>query len=163
MRTAALFIFSILLITGVHAADSSDGCGIGNLLYGKKSLLGTSVRMTTNSFLGIINIGATTTGTSGCARHSIVKADMRAIHYMEENTQNLLTAFANGQGEHLHALSKVMGCDQVHNGYFNEQMKKNFGSLIEQSQAPANMLIQVKSIIHQDQVLASACSQALKV
>jgi hypothetical protein len=161
MKNLLICFFTLAISVSIYADDSSDGCGIGNMVYDKKSLFGTSIRSVTNYFLGITNLGATTSGTLGCAKHSIVKAEKRAIHFMEINYHNVLASMANGQGEHLQALARVMGCPEDLNNEFNQKLKDNFETIASDSDSPGKLLNSVKEVVGKDTKLAS-CHSTIK-
>ena len=108
------------------ANDSSSGCGVGWMVFRDMSLVSSSLRSTTNAFFS--NTLAMTTGTSGCAKHSIVENKQRGMHYTESNLDSLMIEMAKGQGEYLSGLAYLFGCEN--NGSdFGTFVRKNYGKI----------------------------------
>lgn len=104
-----LFIALSFVSISAFAGDGSSGCGLGWQVAPKQSLLSSFSRSITHVILP--NTFSMTFGTSGCSRHSVVKADRAVEHFVEANFENLQIEMAQGQGESLVALSELMGCD----------------------------------------------------
>lgn len=105
-----LLVLLISIFANVSfAGDGSSGCGLGWQVAPKQSLLSSFSRSITHVFLP--NTFSMTFGTSGCARHSIVKKDSAIQHFVEANFENLQIEMAQGQGENLAMLTELMGCD----------------------------------------------------
>lgn len=92
-------------------SDDSSGCGYGWSVTKERTISASSTRASTNSTAS--NTIAMTMGTSGCEKHSIVKADKQQEFYTEINYENILAEMAQGQGEYLTAFAGVMGCSNV--------------------------------------------------
>ena len=82
-----IFLFSLVSVSAM-AGDSSSGCGLGWQVFKDNSLVSSSSRAITN--VTFLNTGAMTFGTSGCAKHSIVKNEAKAIHYAQANQNQLM-------------------------------------------------------------------------
>lgn len=102
----ALFLF---LAESSLAADSSIGCGLGYQVAPKNTLISTTSRATTNALFSNQLFGITS-GTSGCARHPIVKKNPKAFYFAYNNMQNLKVEVAQGGGEFLNAFASTLGC-----------------------------------------------------
>ena len=98
-----LFFFSF-----AYAADSSSGCGLGWSVFKENTLVSSSLRMTTNGLFFNQTFGMTS-GTSNCARHSIVKNESKGIHFAEANFKQLAVEMAQGQGEYLQGFAVATG------------------------------------------------------
>ena len=129
--------FSILITIGlnVQAADSSSGCGLGWAVFEKNSLISSALRSTTNALF--LNTLAMTSGTSGCAQHSIVKSDKKTLHFIDANKHHLMSEMAFGKGENLTALSEILGCNEK---TFSEVMKKNYKEIFRSDNLTARQL-----------------------
>lgn len=132
-----IFTVCCLLTVGFSAiaADSSSGCGAGWYVFKENSLVSSSLRASTNATF--LNTFGMTSGTSNCAQHSIVKADMRGIHYTEANFHNLIIEMASGKGEFLDGLAEVVGCTDKG---FNSSVKSNFVNIYSSDDISASDL-----------------------
>jgi len=125
------------------SADKSDGCGPGWYIYPDKTILGTSIRGTTNNVIpGAIS--GMTTGTSNCAKHDIVKAEKEQLHYTANNYESLLAEMAAGQGEYLNEYARVLGCDS---GEFSQMAQERFEVIIPSDENSSKLLNNVKAEI----------------
>lgn len=126
-------------------SDDSSGCGYGWQVTKGKTISASSTRASTNSTAS--NTIAMTMGTSGCEKHSIVKADRVQEFYTEVNFENILAEMAEGQGEYLTAFASVMGCSNV--DAFAVHTQKNLESIAASN--PMGLLENVKSEIAANQ------------
>lgn len=140
LSVTALLIASISQTSFASQGDSSTGCGLGWKVNNSMSLSGTTTRGSTNSTLG--GPLGTTSGTSGCDRYSIVKNDMKVIHFVEANYDSLIRESAAGRGETLDGLATTLNCEPKALG---SAMKANYSKLI-QSEQPAQLLQQIESL-----------------
>ena len=99
-------ILIALLALPVFAADKSDGCGPGWYVTQRTSFSATTTRGTTNSY---ITPFAMTSGTSHCAKHSIVD-NSGSTEFIAFHFDALRHDVVKGGGEHLAALSANLGC-----------------------------------------------------
>ncbi|MBF0366910.1 MAG: DUF3015 family protein [Oligoflexia bacterium] len=159
---ASSWLFALLsLLHGnvSYSDDSSYGCGLGSIVAPQKSLVSTTTAMVVDYFIPS-RISATTTGTSGCARHSLVMKGKMPQHYAEANFENLKQGIAMGGGAYVQVFGRTLGCsDQVYSR-FSRAMQENFQSIFEGSEATnANSTVKrVKNIIKHDPILAKNCS-----
>lgn len=86
---------------------SLSGCGAGWDIAPKMSMISMTTRGYTNS---VTSPFGTTTGTSGCKRHSIVFEREQQLHLMDFSFDEILANISEGRGEYLRALTKTMGC-----------------------------------------------------
>lgn len=141
MKNFILITVSFFLLTQISfAADSSDGCGLGNMINGKKTMTGISTRITTRAFVGIVDLGATTSGTLGCSKHSIVKNEKQQLHFVEANMNELIVDMAKGSGEYLTTFGRVLGCNDADIVIFSNDVKSNFEKYMEGQIAPQAIL-----------------------
>jgi len=118
------------LLVSSHAsfgADQSNGCGLGWQVSSKNSLLSSAIRNTTNNFLP--NTLSMTSGTSGCASHTVVKNDEEAVIYAVNNYQVLVAEMALGQGEFLDGFASTLGCRDALRSGFGELLQNNYAEL----------------------------------
>lgn len=123
--------------------DKSDGCGPGWYIYKDKTLLGTSIRNTTNNVIPGAAFGMTS-GTSNCAEHDIVKVEKEQLHYTASNYETLVSEMAAGQGEFLTEYAQSFGCDAAQ---FSEMTQENFERIIPSNGSSVELLNNVKSEI----------------
>lgn len=154
-----VFSFGLLILTQASWAtqgDTSGGCGLGWKVNSSMSLPGTSTRGTTNSTFG--GPFGTTSGTSGCERFSIVKNEMKAIHYVEANYDALKRESASGYGEALDGLASTLNCDAQ---AFGETMRAHFETLVHQESAA--QFLREATILTQDKVMSNKCVTASQI
>lgn len=129
-------VFASLFSQFAMASDSSSGCGVGWMVFKKNSLISSALRSTTNAFF--LNTIAMTSGTSGCARHSIVKNDQKSLHFTEANQNQLMTEIALGSGQNVSALSELMGCEP---SVFANTLKANYGEVFVKEEMNAREVL----------------------
>ena len=105
MKNVIIGLLALISATSVMAADSSSGCGMGWQVAPNQSLISSSTRSIVNATFS--NTIAMTLGTSGCAKHSIVKNDAKGIHFAEANLNQLAIEMARGNGEFVTSFSSV--------------------------------------------------------
>jgi len=158
MFRTVLVILALGFSSAAFADDSSNGCGLGWKVTKRKSLVSSSVRGTTNSIAYNQTFGMTS-GTSGCAQHSIVKNERAVEHFVEANYNNLMVDMAKGEGEYVQALAYVMGCDATSVEHFTNMTQKNYGAIFtSDSIGPQKLIQNVKSQVTSDSALAVSCS-----
>lgn len=120
------FLFTLLSFQ-IYATDKSSGCGLGWQVLKKHSLVSSVLRSTTNGLFFNQTFGMTS-GTSGCARHSLVKNESRGIHFVEANYHQLMIDMAQGKGEYLMGLAKAVDY-KGDMATFGKLIQKNYGKL----------------------------------
>lgn len=139
-----------------YAEDSSNGCGVGWYVNSQTSLVGTSTRDTTNGTFP--NTFSMTSGTSGCAKHTIVKNEMPAYNYVASNYDVLKIEMAQGHGENLSALARTFGCHDRAVDQFGEKIRENYQQVMDGTpNSPFDLFENVKTQISTDQYLSSNC------
>lgn len=148
-------LFALLSLSTAFAADSSSGCGMGWQVAKDNSLVSSFTRSVVNATFS--NTIAMTLGTSGCGKHSIVYNEMKGIHFVESNKNELAIDMAKGNGEYVTGLAQVFGC----------QNTKAFGSMVQnkyESVLPSENISgvelynNVKNEIRKDSTLSQTCS-----
>ncbi len=148
-------LFALLSASMAFAGDSSSGCGMGWQVAKDNSLVSSFTRGVINGTFS--NTIAMTLGTSGCAKHSIVYNEMKGIHFVESNKNELAIDMAKGNGEYVTGLAQVFGC----------QNTKAFGSMVQnkyESVLPSENISgvelynNVKNEIRKDSTLSQTCT-----
>ncbi len=154
MRSLFIMVVASFLPLAAFAAGEispnggSDSCGLGWQVTEKKSLFGTSTRGTTNSYTTPF---ALTTGTLGCEKHTIAKADAQGVEFVSHNYDTLRIEMAAGQGENLAALARTMGCSDAAVNSFGSAVQGNYETVVGNG-SRIEMFQNVKN------VAASACA-----
>ena len=155
MKKVLLTLIVLASTTALMAADSSSGCGIGYQVLPKNSLVPSFGRALINATFS--NTIAMTLGTSGCARHSIVKSDKQAVHYAEANIAQLTIELARGEGEFVASFSEVLGCQNAQ--AFGKMMQQNYASILpSENTTGVELYNNVKAQIKNNASLAQSCS-----
>lgn len=148
-------LLALLSATSLFAADSSSGCGMGYEIAPKQSLVSSSTRSIVNATFSS-SIGMTM-GTSGCARHSIVKNDAKGIHFAEANMNQLAVEMARGNGEFVASFATVLGCQNSQ--AFGSMVQANYETILPSVKTSGVELYNnVKAQIKNNASLASSCS-----
>lgn len=152
------FIIGLLVLisaTSAFAVDSSSGCGMGWQVAPKQSLVSSSTRSIVN--LTFSNTIAMTLGTSGCAKHSIVKNDAKGIHFAEANLNQLAVEMARGNGEFVTSFASVFGCQNSR--AFGSMVQANYENVLPSvSTSGVELYNNVKAQIKNNATLASTCT-----
>ena len=123
-----VFLLAAAPIAQAAAPGGSDMCGLGWEITKKKSFLATSTRSTTNAF--VPPTFGMTTGTIGCDKHSLAKREEAGVIFVSSNQDNLFMEMAAGQGEHLEALARELGCSNHGVANFGPAMQKSLPVLM---------------------------------
>jgi hypothetical protein len=148
-------MLALLLSTTAFAVDSSSGCGMGWEIAPKQSLVSSSVRALVDAtFSSTI---AMTLGTSGCAKHSIVKNEMQGIHFAEANMNSLAIEMAKGNGEFVNGFASVFGCQNAK--AFGSMVQNQYTSVLPNEKVTGVELYNnVKNAIKNDSLLSQSCN-----
>src|SRR5262245_4508488 len=119
MNRLLLLVLTIaFLVPPALADDSSSGCGLGWEVTRKMSLASSAIRSTTHAFLP--NTFSMTSGTSGCAKHELVKGDEKAVMFAVNNYDSLVVEMAQGKGEYLESFAEALGCGDASMARFSD-------------------------------------------
>ncbi|MBF0298070.1 MAG: DUF3015 family protein [Oligoflexia bacterium] len=155
------FLFLLMLafsISTLYAEDKSAGCGLGSLAAPKQSLISTTTANVVDYFLPS-KYSATTTGTSGCAQHSLVIKNKMDLHYTEVNYENLKQEIAMGGGVYTQVFGRTLGCNDDAYAVFSNEMQKNYQHIFIQSNDNSKKALDsVKYIIKGNPVLSKKCN-----
>src|SRR5262245_39125640 len=110
-KTLSLMVAVLIVMMGQVSADNSVGCGLGGYVAKDNSLISATTRSITNSTFSNQLFGITS-GTSGCAQHSIVQNKVKAYHFAQVNRDNLMFDMAKGDGKYLTAFAQALGCSE---------------------------------------------------
>jgi len=147
-----LGLFLGLISTNLYAGDSSSGCGLGWAVFKKNSLVSSSLRATTNAIF--LNSIAMTFGTSGCAKHSIVKNEAKQLHFSETNYPQLVAQMSQGQGEYVNSMAGLMGCDSA---AFSQTMQQNFSQVVPAADSATELVQNMQLQVLTNESLARSC------
>jgi hypothetical protein len=148
-------ILALIASTSLFAGDSSSGCGMGWQVAKDNSLVSSFTRSIVNATFS--STVAMTLGTSGCTKHSIVYNEMKGIHFVESNQNELAIDMAKGNGEFVTGLAEVFGC----------QNTKAFGSMVQEKYetvlpngnvSGVQLYNNIKNQIKNDATLSQSCS-----
>jgi hypothetical protein len=141
----------------VRAAD----CAIGGFVVNKRTgILEQLFAFTTNGTFFITYAGAITTGTSGCSNSGIIQREYEQQFFVAANYDALSRDLARGQGEHLTAMSVLMGCPAALDGEFARVAQAHFGDLVTGGSDPAPALLAtLKDELRGHPVLSVSCTR----
>jgi hypothetical protein len=155
MKNIIIGLLALISATSVFAADSSSGCGMGWEVAPKQSLVSSSTRSIVNATFS--NTIAMTLGTSGCAKHSIVKNDAKGIHFAEANMNQLAIEMASGNGEFVTSFASVFGCQNSR--AFGSMVQANYETVLpSEKTSGVELYNNVKAQIKNNATLSSTCS-----
>jgi hypothetical protein len=153
------FILAASLLSGLSAfaGDSSTGCGLGWQVAPKQSLISATTRSITNAtFLN--QWFGTTSGTSGCSKHSIVKNFQESLHFAMINGDKLKLEMAQGQGEVLTTFASTFECNDSVKGHFNNSLQSNYAKIISHSAVtPVEMVENTVKVLSNTKGMAQNC------
>ncbi len=158
-----LFIATVVGISisgGVaFAGDPDVGCGWGTLSFrGQSGVVYKLMAATTNVSLGSQTFGISS-GTAGCGRGGVIRADARLQHYAGANIDKLAGDMAAGQGESLDTLAQLIGVSATDRPAFFRLAKDNFALLFPSDDVTAGqMLDTLQHLMAADHQLAKYAS-----
>lgn len=157
MRKLGMLLIGLTLVfSKAYAADGSSGCGAGWYILKKNSLISSTLRATTNAIFLNATFGMTF-GTSNCSKHSIVKNDMKAIHFTEYTFAQLKREMAKAQGDYFLAMADIMGCSNQ-TAQFGKVVRGNYQNIFSKStKTPVDMVKNLEKQIKRDPQLSKGC------
>ena len=165
MNLQKKFFVSLVAITSLgsnsaYAADGSSGCGVGWYIFKENSLVSSYSRSITNTFLG--NTFSMTSGTSNCAKHSIVYNEKRGLHFVESNADSLEIAIASGEGQFLQGFAESMGCPNTVTEEFATTLQSGYTQIYSSHEVngwvdTAGLYNKIRSVLNQNSVLRNQC------
>lgn len=148
--TCSLAAALTLGATVASADDKSDGCGPGWWVTKTTSFSATTTRATTNSY---VRPFAMTSGTSGCAKHSLVMNGKR-LEFIQANKDQLALETALGQGEFLSAFAASMGCAPELNAAFSAALRSHYGDVFAPAADAETVLRGAERVVRAEPALA---------
>ena len=137
--------------------DTGDGCGLGWQVTAKRTMLATTTRGTTNSF--VPPTFGMTSGTIGCQQHSFAKNELPAATYAFNNHDMLTQEMAQGSGEYLSAFARTLGCSENVTAEFGRTMQTNYSTIVgDENTSAVEMFHNVKRHLRSNPVLANGCN-----
>jgi hypothetical protein len=138
----AVAVLAVTLSSGMALAGDPDvGCGWGTYMFNGSKGVGPKVMAaTTNASLGNQSFGISS-GTAGCTRGGVVKAEAQLNMYAGANIDQLASDMAAGQGEALDTLAYLLGVGAADQPAFFRLAKTNFGVLFPSEQATAGQML----------------------
>ena len=162
MRTTkVLVILSLLIVSSAWAVDGSIGCGPGNSVNPQNTWIGTTTRGVTNYICSFTVTGGTTSGTSGCQKHTIVKNEYNDMFFIQSNLEILAVEMAQGKGEYISGLAKTLGCDQVGSQKFIQKSKNQYNSIYSRDRYGLKLLDNVHKLIDENPDLSAHCKRII--
>jgi len=152
--------FGVLVSGSVALAGDPDvGCGWGTKAFkGQSGVAAKVLAATTNSCLGNQTFGISS-GTAGCNKGGVVKAEVQLNMYAGANIDKLASDMAAGKGESLDTLAHLMGVSDADKPAFFHLAKTHFGTIFPADQMTAGqMLTTLKGLMADDQQLAKYVS-----
>ena len=160
IKGVAVLAVLVLCLTqqSAQAEDQSGGCGMGWKVAPQNSLISSTTRSYVN--LTFSNTIGMTSGTSGCAKHSIVQKEKEAIHFAESNQGQLMIEMAQGEGENLRGLAAVMGCSEAGTAALSKSVQQHYPQIFPSSSTSATQVLDsVRSVMSGDPVASVECGQ----
>lgn len=136
------------------ADDTSRGCGVGSLAAPQKTLVSTSIAGTVDYFVPSQTFGLTS-GTSGCAKHSLVLNQKMQEHFIAVHLEQIKLDSAIGGGESIEVLARTFGCNDQGSDFLGAKLQFNFERLAPQD--AKSFQKSVNELVKKDQSLKNAC------
>jgi hypothetical protein len=157
-KILVLLVGTATLMTSsfAHSDDQSSGCGLGWQVTQRMSIVSSAVRLTTDTVLP--NTFSMTSGTSGCARHDLVKNDEKAVLFAVNNYDSLIVEMAQGSGEFLEGFAQALGCNEAAFSKFSTFTQSRYQKIFENSANDGiNLYKAVRTEIQASPELATQC------
>ena len=152
---SATLIFACSSLALASSPGGSDSCGLGWEVTQKKTFAATSTRATTNYV--VPSTFGMTSGTIGCDSHGLVKKDQEAVKFVATNYDSLIIEMAQGQGEYLHSLAQLMGCQDSVYGRFGSTIQDRYSKIMDKSNTVVDLFKNVRSEVKNDATLSAGC------
>ena len=145
------------LAAAAHAGSQNDGgCGLGSMMFPENKPVHQILAATTNGSFGNQTFGITT-GSLGCTSGGLIKAGMERQVFIASNFRALQREMAAGKGEHVAALSSLMGCG-AHTDKFVNFSKARYEVLFPSANTTPNALLEnLTKEIKADSAVSEAC------
>ena len=130
MKHFVNFVTLILVSSISYAAETGPGCGMGTQMFKGEKGLGPHVMALTTNQSSSQN-SAITSGTSGCEADATVRNEMKQIHFVDSNYDELISDIAKGDGLFLEAYTSLFGCKKESLIYLQQNLKENYHQFIK--------------------------------
>ena len=137
----------------VHAENNGSGCGLGQMILEGKSGMGPNIGAAIINNIIFPQTFAMSTGTMGCDTTQTVKREEEREVFVAQNIDNLSVDMAQGQGDYLASLAKIMGIEGQDKDVFYRLTQEQYSNIINTNTAH-EMLAQIDSAMVSDGSLA---------
>ena len=151
---------AIVLAGIVREARAAD-CAVGGFVVNKRTgIIEQLLAFTTNGTFFITYAGAITSGTSGCSNSGVIQREFEQQVFVAANYDALSRDIASGQGEHLAAMSALMGCPAALTAEVGRMAQAHFSRLVTGSADPAPALLaELKDELRGHPALSVSCTR----
>ncbi|MFW5966267.1 MAG: DUF3015 family protein [Persicimonas sp.] len=144
---------------GADGAYGMAGCGLGSMVFGSEGGILQVFAATSNAFLGTQTFGITS-GTSNCVDRGVVRESAEQEAFFEANYANLKAEMASGKGEHLEAMSSLLGCTEEVTPQVATASQESYEAVFPTEETtPGQALYSYKMQLSQDDELARSCTK----
>lgn len=155
----ATFAFVCAHVGAGHAGGYSHdpGCGLGSEIFksGSKSIASQSLASTTNQLLLFNQLFGISTGSLGCTNNGHFAQNEQTTMFANLNFDNLSQEMAQGGGEHLASLAKLLGVPVEQHPAFFSMTQEKYTTLVQSGETtPAAMLKALQAAMADHPVLA---------
>jgi Protein of unknown function (DUF3015) len=155
---ALLLMLSFFAVPVAFAAEAGGGCGLGQqAMQGQTGILPHILAKIINQLTS--NTSSMTTGTSGCDTDAVIKAEYAPQIFLAWNMDNVSEEMAKGDGQYLHSLASLMGCDPSAYGEFASMTHEKYGELMGHGATHMEVLSNLKREISASPSLSAACTR----
>lgn len=142
-----LVIFSIIGISLSAFARpdrryGSAGCGLGNIVFGKKD--NQVLASTTNDSSGTQTFGMTS-GTSNCTDEEPTARKKQARAFIQLNQETLANDVARGNGQSLETLCEILGVQDTDG--FGQKLQTHYGEIFAKNATPESVEEKISSLL----------------
>ncbi len=162
MKKSLTILASMALMTasGVHAAETGAGCGLGAQVMDGKSGKGANIAAALLNNLVVPNTIFMTTGDGmmGCDPTQTVEREQARKIFVASNMDKLTIDAAQGKGAHLDALAHLMGIEDNDMKAFQRMAQSRFDKLFGSGEAD-QVLAAIDQAMSDDAALAKYVSR----
>lgn len=161
VAVAALFLAASAFDAAPAHAEGfgTAGCGLGSMLFGDQEGMIQIFAATTNGISASQTFGITS-GTSNCVESGVISQDSEQEAFFEMNYEDLRQDMAAGQGEHLVAMSSLMGCSADVQGELASFSQAHYEEIFPSEDTTANQaLYSYKLQLSQQKDFARSCAR----
>lgn len=157
---------AMLIVLSISATVSAQqtvnygtaGCGLGSVVFGTSEGIIQVFAATTNGTSASQTFGITS-GTSNCVNRGVITQNKEQEAFFEANYGNLKSEMAAGEGEHLAALSSLMGCSDSSSAALASYTQTNYSAVVpNESTTPMQALYGYKLALSMDEELSQSCT-----